>query len=65
MNICREYVGEVAKEANNVCLESGKKTISSEFFYQALKNKGLDDQIAELRIIEEDVNKETSVSLLN
>jgi hypothetical protein len=65
MKLCREYIIEVSNEANQVCTENGKKTISSEFFYQALRKKGLEDQITELKKIEDEVNQETNVSFID
>jgi hypothetical protein len=49
----------VSDESNKICLEQGKKTISGEFFYQALHRLLLTGHMEELQKIENEVNEET------
>ncbi|CAD8189668.1 unnamed protein product [Paramecium octaurelia] len=42
MSMAREYFQMVSDQANTICQENGKKTISGEFFYKAIQQFRLD-----------------------
>ncbi|CAD8184554.1 unnamed protein product [Paramecium pentaurelia] len=65
MSMAREYIQLVSDQANTICLEQGKKTISGEFFYKAISKLKLDSQIPHLKEIEEEIKEEVNVKNQN
>ncbi|CAD8182319.1 unnamed protein product [Paramecium pentaurelia] len=65
MSMAREYIQLVSDQANTICLEQGKKTISGEFFYKAISKLKLDNQIPHLKEIEEEIKEEVNVKNQN
>ncbi|CAD8180464.1 unnamed protein product [Paramecium pentaurelia] len=65
MSMAREYIQLVSDQANTICLENGKKTISGEFFYKAIQKLRLEGQIPILKEIEEEIKEEVNVKNQN
>ncbi|CAD8170904.1 unnamed protein product [Paramecium octaurelia] len=65
MSMAREYIQLVSDQANTICLENGKKTISGEFFYKAIQKLRLEGQIPLLKEIEEEIKEEVNVKNQN
>ncbi|KAM3129714.1 hypothetical protein pb186bvf_018227 [Paramecium bursaria] len=60
MAMAKEYINQVSDKANQICLDQGKKTISGDFFYQAIVQFGLEAQIPHLKEIEDEVKLEVN-----
>ncbi|CAD8053087.1 unnamed protein product [Paramecium primaurelia] len=65
MSMAREYIQLVSDQANTICLENGKKTISGEFFYKSIQKLRLEGQIPFLKEIEEEIKEEVNVKNQN
>eukprot|EP01017_Pseudomicrothorax_dubius_P031925 TRINITY_DN4128_c0_g1_i4.p1 TRINITY_DN4128_c0_g1~~TRINITY_DN4128_c0_g1_i4.p1 ORF type:complete len:204 (+),score=49.26 TRINITY_DN4128_c0_g1_i4:61-612(+) len=61
IEISRDYIHTIAGEANRVCLEEDKKTISHDFVFKALTNLKLMDHIEELKLYQESCSKEIKI----
>lgn len=56
-----EFIKNVASEANQLCLRDGKKTISPDFIFNALKELKLEEYLPELIVSHNNYLDETNV----
>ncbi|EGR31305.1 hypothetical protein IMG5_113420 [Ichthyophthirius multifiliis] len=69
IKLSKDYIYHISDDANRICLQEGKKTISPEYIYKSLRKNQLDYQIPEIdeikkKIIEENLRVQEQNELL-